>query len=129
MDSVLSYKKAKIIMAGGAFAGIVTLDGKMHVWDAYDDPLGLTYVPSKLTSIAAIATGGRYILALDSTGKVWGWGDDIFSGPTIPNGLPKIKRRPYPSPISIGCSIGPKTKPSTLFAATGTGKQAWASTR
>ncbi len=92
MDSVLSYKKAKIIMAGGAFAGIVTLDGKMHVWDAYDDPLGLTYVPSKLTSIAAIATGGRYILALDSTGKVWGWGDDIFSGPTIPNGLPKIKQ-------------------------------------
>jgi len=62
-------------------------DGKIYVWDIYggdgkpDSAVlfsKMSYFTSKIVDISLGGVEVSYALALDATGKVWGWGDNLY---------------------------------------------------
>lgn len=51
---------------------------------------GLTPIPSGLTNVVAIATGGYHSLALTATGNVLAWGSDYHGRTNVPMGLSNV---------------------------------------
>ena len=60
----------------------------MEAWG--DTNYGLTNIPSGLSNVVAIATGGEHSLALKSDGTVVAWGTNDYGQTNVPSGMSNV---------------------------------------
>ncbi|RAP78390.1 stalk domain-containing protein [Paenibacillus montanisoli] len=86
---IQAVMKMKEVKAGDGYALFVTSSGE--VWTNSQTQPGKLVKRSGLPAASSAAAGGYHGLALDASGRIWGWGADkwyeIGTPPTSPDGM------------------------------------------
>ena len=88
--NLLKYPKAlknnvKDISIGATYSIGVTEDGEVHLWGKYGKEIAK--LPNNMGKVVQVSAGDDHVLALNSNGKIFGWGSRRFKQTNIPSEL------------------------------------------